>query len=247
MAAVSPSMTTRKWFVLADHSGGLARVDHSGVDLLPGDHEPAPGRHSPLHGDGPTRLWREGPAAAGTAQPGTAVGWDGAGRGAQQRPVVAENRHQGSFHAQGDPLPGQWQANTDLLVAQAEAAVGVDGAVHLDHCPIPGRQRRGACRTCAVGGQPGQLSDPEPGWQGPDPGAIEQHVQADRIGPEGDLPPGQGRAKPDLLPADPQVPRGRNHPIHLHRRLASACSSAHLRCWLRRQARCWQRTGSWRR
>src|SRR6185437_13950819 len=29
--------------VLADHGGGLARVDHPGVDLLPGDHEPAPG------------------------------------------------------------------------------------------------------------------------------------------------------------------------------------------------------------
>jgi hypothetical protein len=30
--------------VLADHGRGLARVDHPGVDALPGDHEPGPGR-----------------------------------------------------------------------------------------------------------------------------------------------------------------------------------------------------------
>jgi len=112
--------------------------------------------------------------------------------------------------------------------------------------PSPAGSGEGARGAGAVGGQPGQLRDPEPGWQGLDPGAIEQHMQADRIGSEGDLPPGQDRAKPGLLPADPQVPRGRDDPVHLHRRLASAPSSAHLRCWLRGQAGCCQRTGSWR-
>ena len=37
MAAVSPSITTWNVVALADHGGGLARVDHPGVDLLPGD------------------------------------------------------------------------------------------------------------------------------------------------------------------------------------------------------------------
>jgi hypothetical protein len=31
-------------------------------------------------------------------------------------------------------------------------------------------------------------------------------MQADRVGPEGDMPPRRRRAEPDLLPADPQVP-----------------------------------------
>src|SRR5437764_15460789 len=59
--------------VVADHRGGLARVDHSGVDFLPGGHEPAAGRHPPLHDDGPAGLGWQGPATASTAQPGTAV------------------------------------------------------------------------------------------------------------------------------------------------------------------------------
>ena len=121
---------------------------------------------------------------------------------------MAEDGHQWSFHPQRDPLPGQRRADADLLVGQADQAGGVDGAVHLDHRPGAGGQRRGACGAGAAGGQPGQLSDPEPGWKGLDPGTVQQHMQADRIDPEGDLPPGQGGAEPDLLAAEPQFPDG---------------------------------------
>ena len=125
-AAVSPSMTTPEAVVLADHSGGLARVDHPGVGLLAGDHEPAPAGDPPLHGDGPARLWRPGPGAVSAAQPGPAVHPDRAGQGAQQRPIVAQDSHQRSFHAHGDPLPSQRQPHANLLVAQADQAGGVE-------------------------------------------------------------------------------------------------------------------------
>ncbi len=61
----------------------------------------------------------------------------GQAQGAQQASVVAEDGHQRSFHAQRDPLPSQRRTDADLLIGQADQAGGVDGAVHLDHCPIP--------------------------------------------------------------------------------------------------------------
>jgi len=79
---------------------------------------------------------------------------------------MAQDGHQGSFHAQRDPLPSQRRTNADLAVAKADQATGVDGAVYFDHRPIPGRQRAGARWACPVGGEPGQLGSSEPGRAG---------------------------------------------------------------------------------
>jgi hypothetical protein len=54
-------------------------------------------------------IWR-----AGAAQPVTVLGREKAGHSARQAPVVAENGHQRSLHAQDDPLPGQLKADADL-------------------------------------------------------------------------------------------------------------------------------------
>jgi len=80
------------------------------------------------------------------------------------------------------------QTDTDLLVAEADQAGGVDGAVHLDHRPIPGRQRAEARRAGAVGSQPGQFTSPQPRGQGLDPGTISQHVPAIARYQRSDLP-----------------------------------------------------------
>src|SRR5689334_21944206 len=100
MAAVSPSMTTRKWL--------FSQIT---VAVLPAWIIPAwifcratmsPPREETRRCTvmGTTWLGRQGPAAAGSAQPVTAVCRDRAGQGAQQRSVVAQDGHQGSFHAQ---------------------------------------------------------------------------------------------------------------------------------------------------
>lgn len=102
-AAVSPSMTTRKQ-VFSQITVAILPAWIIPAWIFCRATIPAPRRHPPLHGDGPARLRRQGPAAAGTAQPVAAVHRDGAGQGAQQAPVVADDGHQGSFHAQGDPL-----------------------------------------------------------------------------------------------------------------------------------------------
>src|ERR1017187_1122613 len=106
---------------------------------------------------------------------------------------------------------------------------------HLDHRPIPGRQR------------PGQFTSPQPRGQGLDPGTISQHVQADLIYPDGDLPPGQGGAEPDLLAAELQVHRRRDHPVYFHCSLSIACDPLWLLGWLCGRAVCWQRLRAWRR
>jgi hypothetical protein len=93
--------------VLADDGGGLARVDHSGVDLLPGDQERAAAGHPPLHGDRTSGLGRQGAGAAGSAQPVPVCGRDGAGQGAQQVAVVADDAHLGAVHPEGDALARQ--------------------------------------------------------------------------------------------------------------------------------------------
>ena len=55
--------------VLAGNGGGLAGVDQSGLDLLPGDHEAAPGGDPPLDRDGRAGLGRLGSGAVSAAQP----------------------------------------------------------------------------------------------------------------------------------------------------------------------------------
>ena len=42
-------------------------------------------------------------------------------------------------------------------------------------------------------------------------------MQAGLIDPDGDRPSGQGRAEPDLLASELQVPRRRDNPVGLHR------------------------------
>jgi hypothetical protein len=101
--------------------------------------------------------------------------------------------------ASGEPTPTCRSARLIRPVALTVRSTSITA-------PGAGGQRRGACRTGAAGGQPGQFSGSEPGGKGLDPGTVQQHVQADRIHPQSDLPPGQGRAEPDLLPAELHVP-----------------------------------------
>jgi len=117
-AAVSPSMITWEVVVLADYGGGIACVDHPGVDLLPGDHERVTARHPPLHGDRTAGLRRQGSGPAGSRQAVAVSRRVWAGQGAQQLAVVADDSHLGAFHPQGDALASKVGAHAELRAGQ---------------------------------------------------------------------------------------------------------------------------------
>ena len=136
---------------------------------------------------------------------GRSPGGNRAGHGPRQLPVAGDDHHLGAVHPQDDALPSQLVADVELGASQADQAAGVDRALHLHGRAGPGQQRGRTGRAGAIGGQPGQLDYAQPGRQRLDPGAAGQYMQADLVHPDGDLPVHQGRAKPDLLPANPQV------------------------------------------
>lgn len=61
------------------------------------------------------------------AQPVPLASQNRARQRAQQRPVVADERHLRAVHPQGDALPGQLEADTDLRSCQS----GQPGGVHF--------------------------------------------------------------------------------------------------------------------
>jgi hypothetical protein len=158
--------------------------------------------------------WRRcvGSGPAGSAQPVPLAGRDGAGHGAQQFAVVADDGHLGAVHPQCDALPGEVVADVELPARQADKAGAVDHALDLDGGAGPGPQRRRPGRPGAVSGQAGPFDWTQPGGQGLEPGAAQQDMQDGFVSPDGDLAACQGGAEPDLLAADLQVPGRRHHP-----------------------------------
>ena len=155
----------------------LVGVDHADVDALGGDHDGAALRHAPLDDDRPGAGWWRAGCAAGTAQPGPVGGLNGAGQGAKQLAVVADDGHLSAVHPQGDALSGEFVANVDLPARQADQTGAVDQALDLDGGAGSSMERRWSGRAGTVGGQAGQLDDPEPGGQGLEPDAVQQDMQ----------------------------------------------------------------------
>jgi hypothetical protein len=58
----------------------------------------------------------------------------------------------------------------------------------------------------ALGEEPLQVGDGEPGWDGLEPYAVGEQVHDRGIGPERDGGTGPVRTEPELLAADRQVP-----------------------------------------
>ncbi len=133
------------------------------MDLLPGDHRPPREETRRCTVMGPPGCGgrdraRRAPRSrdrrsAGIGRPGCAA--------VSRR---ERGRHQGSFHPHRDPLPGQRRADTDLLVGQADAAGGVDGAVHLDHRACPVGSGEGPAGRAPLAAS--RASSATPSWEG---------------------------------------------------------------------------------
>ena len=72
-----------------------------------------------------------GPGQAGALEAVPLAGWDGAGQGAPQHPVLGDDVHQLAVQADPGPLPGQRGADQDQLVQQGDPADAVDQPVHF--------------------------------------------------------------------------------------------------------------------
>src|SRR5215468_2185297 len=77
----------------------------------------------------------------------------------------------------------------------------------------PGRGR--CCRGATGLPQPGYVDGRQPGRHRLDTPPVDAQVHGDRVDPEPDLLPGPAGAEPELLRADGQVSRRREHPVDL--------------------------------
>jgi hypothetical protein len=192
--------------VVADRDrNDLAGVDHADVDALGGDHDGAALGHAPLHDDWPRRGGRVC-GSPGSAEPVPVVSGNRAWQCAKERAGVADDRHLRAVQPQRDALSGQVEADVDLAATEASKPDAVDSPFDLDSRSCPARQRRRPGWSGAVGCQPGEFDEGQPGRQCLEPCAISEDVQGCLIRPDGDRLSGQGGAEPDLLAADPQVP-----------------------------------------
>ena len=119
---------------------------------------------------------------------------------------MADDGHLGAVHPQRDPLAGQLEPTLTWAPARPDQAGGADHPLCLYRRAVPGGEGRRPRGASTVGSEAGQLGDTQPGRQGLEPVTVQQDMQAALIDPDSDLASCQGRAEPDLLPADLQVP-----------------------------------------
>src|SRR5215472_2364579 len=144
----------------------------------------------------------------------------GQGRVRHSSPSWGDDVHDLAVQADAGALPGQRGADRDDLVGEGDDAGGVDQPLDFHAAGRgqgagrgPGRGR--SCRGGTGLPQPGYVDGRQPGRHRLDTPPVDAQVHGDRVDPEPDLLPGPAGAEPELLRADGQVSRRRDHPVDL--------------------------------